>query len=482
MRPSLRCLAWLASLGAVTRAQVYILHVGNVPVALNFPRVDNVPITVVEDQLKKFNLDLHGMEKIQFDRAAKCMDVMRLPLCFFQDSLTPEQLIQIILNDKLKPLIASKREPSLLRKVDDKDLLKLKLDALHRRLSLLDRDNLGPNQDEVVRRLPTSLYRFLHPYVALTADTFKCTIKGIIRLFEISWETVKKLVSKLRTAVYSAIQATVEAVQKFKKDERVIRVARILGPIVRQIPDLALTSLRIAIVVIQIAMITGILVLKSGTPSPDGHALLESYNREFRRRLGVRVLDASPAREEGQTGGALPEQVLYHRVGLAMPLPPLASVVKTPTTSNLVIDFDQLSHSSNDNSKCSEDSSSDRSCRSPCPSTCDERSSNLSGSPCPSTCDGRSSNLSGSPCPSTCDGRSSNAGSTVKVSDSDQEFFSSPYYSGSDNDSNGPEHHVAAEEFDSDFEKKSEDVHFEGSGVLNVTVEIPERGGEHESQ
>ena len=126
---------------------------------------------------------------IHFDRATSCMELMSLPLSFFQDSLTPIQLNEIFLNKALGDLTGK----FIKGRFEDHDLMDAKMDALKKKMSAMTVASLGENHDAVVAAVPSSWYKFLHPLTAIMSNSFNITKRSLAQLFCVSRSVLKSL-------------------------------------------------------------------------------------------------------------------------------------------------------------------------------------------------------------------------------------------------------------------------------------------------
>lgn len=169
-------------LTTVANAELYA-SCGDKEAILLLPQRESISPHNLMASMSALRLTPSIMDRVHFDRASEPMEVMRLPLGFFQHSLTAHQLTEIILNERLVDLVKGRFSTS---KLQNPRLMRNKLAQLRLKLGLLSADTIGKDMDRVMERLPTSLYEFLSPLAALASPAFKCTIVGLARLFHLS--------------------------------------------------------------------------------------------------------------------------------------------------------------------------------------------------------------------------------------------------------------------------------------------------------
>lgn len=227
---------------------------------INFAKLDDLPVMEVIRTLNRHRLSLNDLSLLHFHKVTDPMELIRLPLIFFQELLTPEQLIEIILNDRLGVLLEHRRSRKLRALVGETGSVgQQKVKCLHRSIEKLDVSNLGPHREAVVARIPTRLYKYLTPYVALISRSFQATFKGFKSLFDITFHSLRELAAHLKAMVMEGLHL----LERIRQDQRVIRVLEILTPIVKEIPSLIMLGVKLGMLAMQIAAIAGAMAVKS---------------------------------------------------------------------------------------------------------------------------------------------------------------------------------------------------------------------------
>lgn len=311
----------LSSLAGISWGKLFVYDgEGTEELRVVLPKVEDVPLRTVIATLSQLNLDLEDLSSLRFDKADDVSEVLRLPQTFFDEYLNAPQLIQIILNDKLRDIISVHYKRRLRKHFSDRDTMKAKVKTLHSKINLLDLQSLGPYHDEVVRRIPTNLYRHLSPYVALTSRTFKNTSEGFKRLFGLTVSKIKSLAYAIRARVNQAF----DFLERVRQDERVIRTIQILTPLVKRAASFALMMAKLAILTAQICALAGVFVLKSGLTARKAKALQAG----IQEKLALRPEESASLEAGQETWNQLYLPLLQNRgqrprfFGLAMPEDP----------------------------------------------------------------------------------------------------------------------------------------------------------------
>jgi hypothetical protein len=219
-------------------AELYVKNSGK-RVSVKLPKVENIRDKVftnaVTNALIKAGLAKsdNPAASIHFDRAADPMEVLSLPFSFFESTLTVQQVGEIVLNKNLESILNGDVFEE--EEIQDKLALKSKVQAIRLKMGLINIDTFGDRFDEILARLPTTLYGFLSPFSALRSPKFMATATGFARLFLISLHTVR--------ALGADVQAVVEHVlrnlsQLENSSNRVFAVAQILILLLKENPSL----------------------------------------------------------------------------------------------------------------------------------------------------------------------------------------------------------------------------------------------------
>ncbi|PJF17414.1 hypothetical protein PSACC_02781 [Paramicrosporidium saccamoebae] len=224
----------LLAFAGLASAKLYIKK-GETEYVLKFPEEESLSEDVVRHTLRKAKLSMNLLGNMHFDRATSGMEVVRLPLTFFENWLNEEQLAQIVLNDGLSDLLDGE-----ILQYDFKDalLVQNKLSSLHMKLGMLDANNMGDRLDRIIERIPTRLYPYLSPLAALISPKFKGTVKGFARLFHISMSLVETLSANGRIVLASVLR---ELPALHSSPSRIFTVAQLLADLVIKNPSLGLT-------------------------------------------------------------------------------------------------------------------------------------------------------------------------------------------------------------------------------------------------
>lgn len=148
---------------------------------------------------------------LQFNGVADPKTILRMPLKFFQDDLTPTQLEQMVVNSNTKTLFSKEflykasRKSALKTKISNvskanvrqflssiKKSIADKLDAIYSKLKSLTVALLGVGRraERVMENIAVTLYRYVSPTLAFSCKAFKKTLKGIARIFDISLQVL----------------------------------------------------------------------------------------------------------------------------------------------------------------------------------------------------------------------------------------------------------------------------------------------------
>lgn len=197
-----------------------------------------IPLPVAEsltvDQVNAFMPPGLLVKEIHFDFAENCLEVISLPLVFFQEHLTPEQLTEILLNKTLRPIIENTLGEHY--KFRNDALIDNKRQAIKNRLGLLTIQNLGGFHDAVVASVPERWYRHIHPLTALLSRSFKPGIINYARLFHISFPGLKSI----SLSLIGVVKATLKQLEELGvTPARVFQVVQILVGLLIQFPVLA---------------------------------------------------------------------------------------------------------------------------------------------------------------------------------------------------------------------------------------------------
>lgn len=169
------------------------------PKYFELPEKETVSFRELRRVLHRKALRTDHIPFIHFDQAETPMEVMRLPVKFFDQFFNEQQLIEITLNENLKTLLNGKFRRKLV--LQNHQLMKEKLALVRMKLGFLRADNLGDRIDRVIERIPTRLYRFLNPFTALASEKFKATLQGVMRLFYLGEGTVCQFSAEIQTSV-----------------------------------------------------------------------------------------------------------------------------------------------------------------------------------------------------------------------------------------------------------------------------------------
>lgn len=273
----LRCSLLLLILGIRCWGRLYVYDEGSAEeIPVNFPPMDDIPLRTIVSTLEDLDLQLEDLVSLHFDSVESVQEVLALPKTFFEEYLCAPQLIEIILNDKLSDLISSHYRLKLRKSVKYTSLAKAKVKALHSKMDLLDLQSLGPYHDQVVSRLPTRLYRYISPYVALTSRAFETTALGFKRLFGVSTRGLKSLALAIRFKINQVF----ESLQRLRHNDRVIRTLAILTPILKHTGSCILMVARMAVLVGQVCALAGVFALKSNLTTRKSVALNKGHQEK----------------------------------------------------------------------------------------------------------------------------------------------------------------------------------------------------------
>lgn len=228
-------LLWLIALSLAWRGSEAKLYVTKVrPKYIRLPEKEDISMRELRHALHRRGLRSDHIPFIHFDQAECPMEVMRLPLGFFDEFFNEQQLVEITLNANLKTLLNGKFRRGMV--FQDKQRMKEKLALVRMKLGFLRADNLGDQIDRVIERVPSSLYRFLNPFTALSSTTFKATAQGFMRLFYLGRGSLQQL----STETQSSVMATFNELSALRNSpNRLFAAGRLLIGLSRRYDDLA---------------------------------------------------------------------------------------------------------------------------------------------------------------------------------------------------------------------------------------------------
>lgn len=261
---------------------------GETIIPLRFPPSETLTLHDVQLMLMAYNLNLDDLSYLHFNSVTDVRTVLHLPLAIFEEYMSPAQLVEMILNDNLASLFAVNWKRKLKTLFKDRKRMKEKVRTIRKKIEILDMNNLGPYHDEVVRRLPIKLYKYIHPFVALASTSFEMTSDNLLRLFGFTRRTF----SALEEHVQDLVGKAMEAITALKENDRVIRAVEILTPIVKRIPDVAFFALKVGLITLQVLMMLGVIALKSDAASTfDPLSLIEDRGLELAEVVNNKVDD-----------------------------------------------------------------------------------------------------------------------------------------------------------------------------------------------
>ena len=223
-------------------AELYAVK-GDKDVTIKLPKVDNMSDRAFAKALYNAGLKADNQAaSIHFDRAKDPVEVLSLPISFFESTLTTQQVGEIVLNKNLRTIVNGK----VLADAEEENKLawKHKVNSFRLKLGLINIDTAGDKVDAIIRRIPTGLYQFLSPLTALISPKFKPTLKGFARLFCISVTFVDDLGVDLQVAVQKVLR---DLVRLQNSPNRVFAVTQTVIELLQENPALGSTlSSRVA--------------------------------------------------------------------------------------------------------------------------------------------------------------------------------------------------------------------------------------------
>lgn len=110
--------------------------------------------------------------------------LLELPLKFFQQALTKEDMILIVQNHNTRAVLAGHWKAS-------SDSQRTKLELIHSKMIYLTYNNIGPMFDHLMSIMSLEMYKFLDPLSVLVSPEFKNTRDGCASLFDTTTNYVK---------------------------------------------------------------------------------------------------------------------------------------------------------------------------------------------------------------------------------------------------------------------------------------------------
>ncbi|PJF17415.1 hypothetical protein PSACC_02780 [Paramicrosporidium saccamoebae] len=245
-------------LASVATAELYIPK-GHDDILVELPEIEDFPDTKLYPLLFKSGLAVSDLSLMRFDHAVDPMEVFRLPLAFFRNYMTDEQLQEMILNDKLKGVISGKYHKT--SGLEQPKVMEQKVKEINGRLKELTPSKLETSLDLIVSKIPPSQYQHLPVLTVLTSDSFKPTIKNYSRLLGLSRKVLSTLGSRLR----SFIGKMLKALKKLARGpNRAFAASKIILEVLSKYPQLAsILGSRSAELSNEIAMISNALSQKN---------------------------------------------------------------------------------------------------------------------------------------------------------------------------------------------------------------------------
>jgi hypothetical protein len=245
-------------LASVVTAELYIPK-GRDDVFVKLPDVEDCVDTKLYPLLFKSGLAVSDLSLMRFDRAVDAMEVLALPLTFFQNYMTDEQLQEIILNDKLKGVISGKFHKT--KDLEFPKVMEQKVKEINGRLKDLTPAKLETNLDFIVAKIPSSQYQNVSPLTLLTSNSFKPSIKNYSRLFGITRQVLSSLALRLKSFVGKMLKALKKLASG---PNRAFAAAKIVLEVLSKYPQLAsILGARSTQLTNELAMITNALSQKN---------------------------------------------------------------------------------------------------------------------------------------------------------------------------------------------------------------------------
>lgn len=177
----------LVLFGVVT-AEVYF-DLDSERVVFELPPVEDLMFRELAETMERAKIPLTALDKMHFDAASSALEILCLPEVFFEQYLQPAQLTELILNPVMENVLEGNYLQKEGRTIKARDATKRKIHHIYTQLEFLTPEQLGPQHDAVIARIPTKLYRFLSPITAVLARTVQTTFSAFFNLFSLSLRT-----------------------------------------------------------------------------------------------------------------------------------------------------------------------------------------------------------------------------------------------------------------------------------------------------